>query len=403
MAVHGTATSAFDSVREEFEKNFDERGEVGASLTVFVDGEPVVDLWGGHADVERTRQWDEDTIGLVWSCTKGVVATAVHALVDRGDIDLDAAVTKYWPEFGKGGKEHITVAQLLSHQAGLEAINREVPAGTIWDRRWITAALAEQEPLIDPGTRSGYHAFTFGYLASEILERVTGASIGEYVRSEIAGPLGADLWLGLPEEHFDRVAPTIPAVVAEGAVVHPIYLAAATPGTVQHLMYANIGEYLLESDSLRAYSAELPSTGAVTNARGLASIYNALAVGGTVDGVRIGSPDSITRASTAVSASSADRFLTVPTRFGLGYWLAFDNRRFTDNDSDSFVIGRAAFGHVGFGGSFAFADPDARLAVAYTMNQQGGGAALNPRGQSLVDAVYRGLGYRTNAPGCWVP
>src|SRR5215216_5146960 len=210
MSIHGTCASQFAEVRNEFERNFAERGEVGASVHLTVDGETVVDLWGGVADPSSGRPWTEDTLIHVWSCTKGATALCAHILASRGELDLDAPVMRYWPEFGKNGKEGVLVRHLLNHQAGLPAIREPLPPGAFYDWEYMTDALAREEPFWPPGTQHGYHGLTFGYLVGEVVRRVSGRPLGEFFRDEVTGPLGIEFWLGLPEELEPRVAPMIP-------------------------------------------------------------------------------------------------------------------------------------------------------------------------------------------------
>src|SRR5947208_475875 len=222
--IDGTCSPKFERVRVEFERNFAERGEVGASVCLTLDGETVVDLWGGVADPTSGRAWDRDTIGVLWSCTKGAVALCAHMLMARGDVTLDAPVASYWPEFAKNGKDAVTIRMLLAHQAGLAALREPIPDGGFchWDD--IVDRLAAQEPLWEPGSRHGYHALTFGHLVGEVVRRVTGRSIGAFFREEVAEPLDLDFWIGLPEEHEGRLAPTIaPEMPAPGALLPSFY------------------------------------------------------------------------------------------------------------------------------------------------------------------------------------
>ena len=208
MTAQGMVEPRFAAVQEEFERNFAERGEVGASVCVTVNGETVVDLWGGIADPETQAPWNKDTIVFVWSCTKGATALCAHILAARG-IELDAPVAQYWPEFAKGGKDGVTVRMVLNHQAGLPALREPIPENGLCDWDAVVEALAAMEPLWEPGTRHGYHALVFGHLVGEVLRRVTGDSLGTIFRTEVAEPLGLDFWIGLPEEQEPRVAPSI--------------------------------------------------------------------------------------------------------------------------------------------------------------------------------------------------
>ena len=399
MAIDGTFDPRFAGVRDEFERNFAERGEVGASVCVTVDGETVVDLWGGTADPTTGRVWDRDTIGHVWSATKGATALCAHILAARGQLDLDAPVVTYWPEFGKNGKESILVRHLLSHQAGLPAVRAPLPAGCFYDWRLMVDALAAEEPFWRPGTRNGYHALTFGFLVGEVVRRASGRSLGSFFADEVAGPLGLEFWLGLPEEHEPRVAPTVPAAPpGPGDAVPSFYVAALSdPGSVPGLVLANNGGYMLvpgESDSRAAHAAEMGAIGGITQARGLAGMYRPLALGGTVDGVTLVGPAQLYRMGAVVAATSVDAVLLVPTRWSMGYTKTVDNSHLPVADREGLLLTETAFGHPGMGGSLGFADPGLRLSFGYTMNRQGTGLGVNERGQSLVDAVYRALGCR---------
>jgi CubicO group peptidase (beta-lactamase class C family) len=408
MAIEGTCESGFARVRGEFERNFAERSEVGASVCVTVDGQTVVDLWGGSADPATGRAWDRDTVGHVWSATKGATALCAHILASRGQLDISAPVTAYWPEFGKNGKEGVLVRHLLSHQAGLPAVRTPLPAGCFYDWPLMADALAAEEPFWRPGTRTGYHALTFGFLVGELVRRISGRGLGQFFAAEVAGPLGLDFWLGLPAEHEHRVAPTIPAAPpGAGDPVPSMYLAALSdPASVQGLMLANNGGYMLvpgESDSRAAHAAQMGAVGGITHARGLAGMYRPLAVGGAADGVTLVDPDQIHLMGTVTAATSVDAVLLVPTRWALGFVKSVDNRHLPVADREGILLSEEAFGHSGMGGSLGFADPRAGLSFGYTMNRQGMGLGINERGQSLVDAVYATLGYRRAAGGPWYP
>jgi CubicO group peptidase (beta-lactamase class C family) len=401
--VDGTHEPRFARVREEFERNFAERGEIGASVCVTVGGETVVDLWGGTAAPDDGRPWAEDTIGHVWSATKGATALCAHILADRGELDLNTPVATYWPEFAKAGKEDILVRHLLSHQAGLPAIREPLPEGCFYDWDLMVDALAREEPFWRPGTRHGYHALTFGYLVGEVIRRIGGRSLGAFFAAEVAGPLGLDFWLGLPEEHESRVAPTIPAPPpGPGDPVPSLYVAAFTdPTSIQGLMLANNGGYMLtpgESDSRRAHAAEMGAIGGITNARGLAGMYRPLALGGA----GLVSAAQVALMGAVASATSVDAVLLVPSRWSLGFNKGVDIRHLPVGDREGVLLSEEAFGHPGMGGSTGFADPRARMSFGYTMNRQGTGLGLNVRGQALVDAVYESLGYgRIGAGGPW--
>ena len=401
MAVQGTCDPKFQEVRQEFERNFQERGEVGASVCVTVQGQTVVDLWGGQANAGSNTPWQEDTVSVVFSSTKGATALCAHMLASRGQLDLDAPVTTYWPEFAQSGKENIPVKMLLSHQAGLPAVRETLPDGAYADWDLIVTALAKEEPFWEPGTRNGYHALTFGWLVGEVVRRVSGKSLGTFFKDEVADPLGLDFWIGLPEDKESQVAPMI---AAEPNPESPFFREIATPGSIQSIVLLNMGGYMgaePQFDTRAAHAAEIGGAGGVTNGRGLAGMYEPLALGGKKDSVELVNPETLARMGRVASSTGKDAVLVMPTRFALGYMKTMDNRKEPAGVQDSVLVSEAAFGHVGAGGSFGFADPPAAMSFGYTMNRMGPGAALNDRGQNLVDAVYRALGYQSNASGAW--
>jgi CubicO group peptidase (beta-lactamase class C family) len=401
MAVQGICDQRFQHVGQEFERNFKERGEVGASVCVTVGGETVVDLWGGLANNRTETPWTDETVSIVFSSTKGATAICAHILASRGELDLDAPVAKYWPEFAQSGKENIPVKMLLNHQAGLPAVRETLPQGAYADWDLVVNALAKEEPFWEPGTRNGYHALTFGWLNGEVVRRVSGKSLGTFFKEEIAQPLGLDFWIGLPEDKESRVAPMIPA---KPDPARRLFQELAKPGTIQALTMGNMGGYMGPPpmfDSRAAHAAEIGGAGGVTNARGLAGMYEPLALGGKKGNVEIVNSETLARMGCISSATGEDAVLIMPTRFALGFMKTMDNRNEPAGVQDSVLISEEAFGHVGAGGSFGFADPKAGMSFGYTMNKMGPGLSLNERGQSLVDAVYRGLGYQSDASGAW--
>jgi len=255
MEIQGSCDPKFQSVKQEFERNFRERGEVGASVCVTVQGKTVVDLWGGVTRTDTKTPWKEDTLSVVFSSTKGATAICMHILASRGTLDLDAPVAKYWPEFAQAGKEKIPVKMLLNHQAGLPAVRAPLPQGAYANWELMVNALAKEEPFWEPGTRNGYHALTMGWLLGEVLRRVSGKSLGAFFQDEIAKPLGLDFWIGLPEEKEPRVAPMIPA---EPDPNNPFFGAMAKPGSLQSLVLLNSGGYMgaaPEFDTRAAHAA----------------------------------------------------------------------------------------------------------------------------------------------------
>lgn len=399
--IKGECDPRFAELREEFERNFAERDEVGASVCVVHEGERVVDLWGGLADPDTGRGWEADTIGVVQSVTKGAVALCAHLLVARGQVDLDAPMAAYWPEFGRAGKQDIPVRWALSHSDGIPVITGDQPEKAPLHFDAVVADLAAQQPVLEPGTRTAYHGFSFGYLVGELVRRVTGRSIGEFFREEIAEPLGVDFWIGLPERHHARVAP---AIAAPLDTEHPVYQLMAQPGTIQNWLVLNGGGLFGAgaTDTAEAYAAQLPSSGGIGNARSIAGFYAPLALGGTVGGVRLMGPADVARMA-APAAAGVDAMLLVPMTYTLGFWKTMDNRRSRVTGTDSMVLSPEAFGHPGFGGRLGFADPGGRFSFGYTNNRMSAHTTIDERCQSLIDAVYRALGYTEHRYVGWLP
>jgi CubicO group peptidase (beta-lactamase class C family) len=338
-------------------------------------------------------------MAVVWSSTKGATALCAHILASRGLLDLEAPVCRYWPEFVENGKDGISVAHLLSHQAGLPAITKPLPAFAYRNWAVMTRALEEQHPLWPPGERHGYHGLTFGWLVGEVVRRVTGRSLGAFFRDEVAMPMGLDFWIGLPPELESRVARLIPAdPPGPDEAVSPGEVARRMPGSIQALMFENSGGYFDggEYDSPRAHAAEMGGTGGIANARGLAGMYAPLGCGG---GSLVDS-GTLARMS-AVRSAGVDATQLIPSRIALGFMKSLDNSRQPPGMRDSAVMSEEAFGHAGLGGSIGFADPGARMSFGYVMNRMGRGNFLNERGQGLVDAAYLSLGYRSRSSGRW--
>ncbi len=406
MAIEGHCEERFSEVKDEFERNYAERGEVGAAVCVTVDGETVVDLWGGTADPDSGRPWSEDTIAVVWSSTKGATALCAHMLASRGQLNLDAPVAQYWPEFAKGGKQEATVRMVLNHQAGVAALREPIPENGLCDFDAVIEALADMEPLWEPGTRHGYTALVFGHLVGEIVRRATGKTLGTFFREEVAEPLGLEFWIGLPESHESRVATNITADMPQpGDPIPEFYSAAMTdPTSIAYMVLMHSGGILFPGaiNSRENHAAEMAAFNGIGNARSLAGMYRPLALGGEFGGVRLVPEDSISQMSAVASAIAKDATMLVPTRWANGFMKGINNGHLPAGSNDSVIMSEEAFGHLGSGGSLGFADTKARLSFAYVMNKQGGGTGLEDRGQALVDAVYRTLGYRrTSAGGMW--
>ena len=384
LTIDGHCEPHFTAVREQFFANFTKRGDVGAAVCVYLDGVRVVDCWGGHADAARTRPFGPDTIVSVASTTKGMVALCAHMLAERGKLDLDAPVARYWPEFAAAGKQDIPVRWLLSHRAGLPAIRRALPAGALFDWTAMTAALAETAPWWTPGERHGYHAITYGHLVGEVIRRVDGRSVGAFLRDEVTGPLRADFFIGVPEETDGRAAEVLPPPPPGEPTIWDTLL--ADPESVSGRTFLNPPRPLGLVNTRAWRAAEIPGSNGHTSARGVARAYAALARGGELDGVRLLARATI-EGAIAERSRGRDAVLTLPTRFATGFMLAMPGGIFNCGP------GRRTFGHPGHGGSIGFADPDARVGFGYVTNQYVTGTATHPdrRVPSLVDAVYAAL------------
>lgn len=399
VAVTGRCAPTFTGVADAFARNFAELGELGASVSISVDGETVVDLSGGRVTSDGDAPWTADALAVVFSCTKAATALAAHLLADRGLLDLEAPVSEVWPEFRAEGKADVTVRMLLDHTAGLPAVRRPLKADCLLDWDYMTEALAAEAPFWPPGAGQGYHAITFGFLVGEVVRRVSGQSLGRFFQKEIAGPLGLDFWIGLPEAEEPRVAPIQGYRQPSGSADTAFTTAAKTRGTIPNLFIFNHGDWMTRGVNSRAgRMAEIGAAGGVASARGLAGMFQALASPAASGPLDL-SADTLAGFGQASAVTHRDATLIQPMRFGPGFMLSMDNRR---RGGDSVILGPRAFGHVGAGGSLGFVDPDAGLAFGYVMNRQGPGILLNPRGQVLVDAVYRALGRRSDVSGAWV-
>ena len=397
--INGYYEPKFEQVLKEFIQNFQQRDEVGASICIKIEGETVVDLWGGQADPKKNKPWDKDTVSIIFSCTKAAVALCAHMLIDQRKLELNAPVTNYWPEFGKNGKENITVAMMLNHSAGLPAFREPIKKGGFADWDYMVHRLEEEAPFWEPGTRNGYHMISFGWTVGELIRRASGQSLGTFFKENVADPLELDYWIGLPEEIEPRVAPITLSKYVIGDPLPEFMQALLTkPESISSLSLMNTGRFMV--NDLRYSAAEIGGAGGVSNARGIAGMFAPLACDGSLNGVKLVSKDTITRMSQVSMATQQDLTLLIPSRFALGFMKAVDNRH-RSYENESLIIGEKAFGHAGAGGSLGFADPECRLSFAYTMNRQGHGIMINHRGQSLVDACYQALGYRSDKGGIW--
>jgi CubicO group peptidase (beta-lactamase class C family) len=372
--ISGPCDPAFAPVREAFDASFAERGDVGAAVCVMVGGRTVVDLWGGSHDAAGTRPWSRDDIVCFFSCTKALAATCLHQLVDRGLVDHDAPVSRYWPEFAAAGKEDVTVRQVLSHQAGLPRLRDPLPPGGIFDFDLVCRALAAEAPLWEPGTAHGYHTLTFGHLVGEIVRRVDGRPLGTYLAEEVAGPCGADVVVGVDPADDGRVVdhlmPPLDTQMGPSAAA----AVGRDPLTVDRIDDpAVLTPPIVNTVPWRR--ATIPAGNGHGNARGLARVYAAV-----LDG-RLLSADTLAAATTS-QVSGLDLTIGVETHFGLGYMLPGGYLRLGPSPT--------AFGHGGAYGSLGMGDPDAGLAFGYVLNQ-GRAPIGDPRAGALVEAAYRCL------------
>ena len=384
VAIAGRCDGRLGPVREAFAENFAAHGEVGAAVAVTLDNQPVVDLWAGHTDAARTHPWTHDTIVNIASATKGLTAICAHRLVDHGLLDLEAPVATYWPAFAQAGKADLPVHLLLSHRAGLPAIEAPLPTEALYDWATMTGALAAQAPWWEPGMKHGYHVFTFGWLVGELVRRTAGMSLGSYLREEVAGPLGLDCHIGLAAIHDARVAEFIPVPPPPPGELgfEEALLQRAGPMT-RHALY-NPPHTVADMNTRAWRRAEIPAGNAHTTARALARVYGALACGGQVDGVRVLHPESIARARTEQANGPDAVLFGWPTRFGLGFALPPEGAGFGSASA-------TAFGHPGDGGSIGFADPDAHVGFGYVVNQLQAGMPPDPRAVRLIEALYGAL------------
>ena len=375
VELRGTCEPRFGAVRDAFAANWSEHDEVGASLCVIVGEETVVDLWAGHADAERSRAWERDTIANVYSSTKGIAAAAAAMLVDRGLLDVERPVVDYWPELGQAGKSEIRVRHLLTHEAGLAGVDEELPDGAVLDWDQMIGALERQAPMWTPGEGMGYHAITYGWLVGELIRRIDGRTCGEFVRDEISAPLGVDFFIGLPESEDARTADLIPAPGAGPiGVAPPDNLAARALGLAAPRLAGTV-------NSREWRAAELPAANGHGNGRSLASIYSTLARGGG----GLLSPEAIEACGPTEHAAREDMVLGFLVRRSLGFILSTVGGRYEWGPN------LRTFGHSGAGGSIGFADPDAEIGFGYVMNQMSAGLGADPRWKPMIDAVYASL------------
>ncbi len=380
MSVSGYVAPGFEAVKDAFIENFERRRELGAAFAVTLDGRPVVDLWGGLADARSERPWEEHTAAVIFSGTKALVGVCLLMLVDRGLVDLDQPVCHYWPEFAAHGKEHVLVSELASHRARLPGLTSEVTEDDLTDAQRLAAMLAGQPQDEDPRSGDVYHAFTFGWLNGELVRRVGGRSVGRFFAEEVAGPLGLELWIGLPEGLDGRVATLQyasdygqsplwdPSNVARDALLRRVWHnpPALAPG---HMPW-NRADW---------HAAEIPGAGAIGTARSVARLYGCLALGAACDGVQLMSSETLLTGRTEL-ARRVDPLIEAEAAYGVGFELQTGSR----------ALGPPAdaFGHTGAGGSVHCAWPSHRIGVSYVMNRMRDDADVDPRPAALLEAVH---------------
>ena len=380
VEINGDVAEGFGLVADAFTRNFDDHGEVGAAFCLYVDGADVVDLWGGVADPATGGKWERNTLQVHFSTTKGVAAICAAILHERGQLDYETPVAAYWPEFAAGGKEAVTVAQCMSHQAGLAAVDTPLTLDEICDTEPVLRALEVQEPLWEPGTANGYHAITYGWIVGEIVKRVDGRPISQFLAEEIAGPLGIDSFIGLPESEEHRVAPIIGAPPPDDQEEMEMMLALMGPGTLGFRALTMDGAIVMTDEqnpfnTRQVHAAEIPGAAGISEARALARMYGACV--SEVDGLRL-IGDGTVRTVRAERSRGPDKTLVVECAWGLGFMRTGEMNPMLTTES---------FGHPGAGGSQAYGDLEHRVGFGYVMNQMGGNITGDPRAASLTDAI----------------
>jgi CubicO group peptidase (beta-lactamase class C family) len=372
--MQGVASDKFEGVRNQFQTHLDTGADIGASFCVTKDGEAVVDLWGGYADVAGTRPWEKDTIVNVYSTTKTMTALTALLLADRGELDFDAPVAKYWPEFAASGKADIKVSHLMSHSAGLSGWREPITNDDLYDWEKATSLLAAQAPLWEPGSAPGYHAITQGYLVGEVIRRVTGKTVGTVFREEIAGPLGADFHIGLPASEDARVADLKPPADASIS-------ADPTMTEIKKVTLTNPGVDVSETRTRAWRGAEIPAAGGTGNARSVAMIHTILANGGMANGKRFMS-EAGCRKALEEQIQGTDLILGIPVRYGLGFGLS---------GPMSPALNEHSMFWGGYGGSIALIDMQAHTTMSYAMNLMQGTTTGDMRALTLAMQAWQGL------------
>jgi len=380
IEIHGFCEDRFEPVKQAFAEHFKSGLDVGASFAATIDGKFVIDIWAGYADAAKTRPWEKDTIINVWSTTKNMAALCIHILIDRGQLDLDAPVAKYWPEFAQAGKENILVRHLLSHTSGMAGYDDKLTVENMYDWDLIVNKLAAQEPWWEPGTQSGYHTTSFGYLLGELVRKITGKTLGTFFRKEVAEPLNIDFHIGMTEELDHRIADLIPIEESE-----------ESPGVSsdqvlrENMAMWSIFNPIIPIEETRSRSwrkAEIPASNGHGNARSIARVGAIFACGGELDNVRLLSKETVENAIVE-QVYGEDLILLKPIRFGLGFGLTCEENKIGPNPR--------AFYWGGYGGSQLIMDLDARMSAAYAMNQMVFSLTGDPRTEKLRAVLYKVL------------
>jgi CubicO group peptidase (beta-lactamase class C family) len=375
--IQGFVEPQFEAVKQAFSANFSQHGDIGGACSIYHQGQCVVDLWGGVADPVDGSLWQQDTLQLVFSTAKGLTASCMHLLVERGQLDLDIPIADYWPEFAANGKQQITTRMVLCHQAGLAAVDGDLTLQQVLDWEPVVAAIAAQAPNWPPGTEHGYHARSYGWILGEVLRRIEGITLGAFLQREFAVPLGLDLWIGLPEQQLSRCARVIPPTRGVSSIADLF----GESSLLVRVMNgpSNLFDYNEMWNEPAILQAEMPSSNAVASARSLAKFYAALI--GEVDGIRLLKPQTV-KAACEVQSEGPDKIVMAPAKFGSGYSLPpFLSPACKDR----------CFGHPGAGGSMAFADPEAEFSFAYVMNEMRFNPADDARSAGLIEALYQCL------------
>ena len=401
--ISGHCDEKFEKARELFSQSIESGYEVGAAITIEIEGETVLDLWGGADDVLEGTKWQKDTIVNVFSTTKGMAAICLLQLVEQGKLDLDLPVSSYWPEFAQEGKESIPVRYLLCHKSGLCGVRKPLDQGAFCNWELICNELASQKPLWEPGTDHGYQAITYGHLVGEVLRRIDGRTIGNYFKEEISEPLNLDFWIGLPDSEFSRVTNMNPSKPGPMQFLFPLILKlprVLVPGPMKFLLdfgdtetptgaaFSNPPMQMdpekgMEANTKKWRNAEIPAANGHGTARAIAKIYGVLANGGSRDGVHVLKPETIEMARQTQSDGRDLVLGGIHSRFGLGFMLGTEHINMGPSEG--------SFGHGGAWGSLGFADPDNKVSLGFVMNQMHPGITAWKTATDVADLVYSNI------------